>query len=140
MAQTFIIIFTIFFTILLSSSFTVAALRKRKQNNVSDTSTNNSFDFAFPKSANQPRKPPMIPRNTSVVVKDKFNPEIDLFKGKEVKRVGQGNRVTKPLWDGDENEDFHWHDKRRRRPDKLTTDKSHGGQRVAQIVSNEFNT
>ena len=43
-------------------------------------------------------------------------------------------------YDGDENEDFHWHDKRRRRSDKVEKNKSHGGQRVQQIVSNEFNT
>ena len=46
---------------------------------------------------------------------------ISHFLGKKINRAAQGNRVTQkqPLWDGDENDDFHWHDKRRRRPDKV---------------------
>ena len=96
-------------------SFTVALLRKRKQNNVSNSSTD-SYNFTFPKSDNTIRKPPMVPRNSAVLLKDKFNPEIDLFKGKEIKRTGKTKFDRPPMWDGDENEDFHWHDKRRRRP------------------------
>ena len=67
---------------------------------------------------------------------------ISHFLGKKINRAAQGNRVTQkqPLWDGDENDDFHWHDKRRRRPDKVDKQKGHGGQRVQEITSNEFNT
>ena len=59
----------------LSSTFTVAALRKKRQNNITSLGSSGSYDMSFtgPTGPIGERKPPMIPRNSSVLVKVCFD-------------------------------------------------------------------
>ena len=95
------------------------------------------------------------------MLSDPFNPENDLFKNARRQKttgnhvVNSDRVVTQKAWNGDPDEEFHWHDRRRRKRTETVSyaqnfwamriyltvifQRLENGQRLNEVITNEFN-
>ena len=121
LAGTFAAVFSVFFTALLSTVFAISFIRKRNQSSQISISSKTAVqdEPTINLEANFQRNRPFL-RRGDAMLSDPFNPENDLFKNARRQRTA-GNHVpndrvvTQKAWNGDPDEEFHWHDRRRRK-------------------------
>ena len=122
LAGTFAAVFSVFFTALLSTVFAISFIRKRNQSSQISISSKTGVQDE-PKinpEMNFQRNRPFL-RRGDAMLSDPFNPENDLFKNARRQKttgnhvVNNDRVVTQKAWNGDPDEEFHWHDRRRRK-------------------------
>ena len=122
LAGTFAAVFSVFFTALLSTVFAISFIRKRNQSSQISISSKTGVQDE-PKinpEMNFQRNRPFL-RRGDAMLSDPFNPENDLFKNARRQKttgnhvVNSDRVVTQKAWNGDPDEEFHWHDRRRRK-------------------------
>ena len=65
------------------------------------------------------------------MLSDPFNPENDLFKNAKRQKTTGNHVVTQKAWNGDPDEEFHWHDRRRRKRTETVSHACHSyGTRI----------
>ena len=116
LAGTFAAVFSVFFTALLSTVFAISFIRKRNQSSQISISSKTGVqdEPQINPEMNFQRNRPFL-RRGDAMLSDPFNPENDLFKNARRQKTTGNHVVTQKTWNGDPDEEFHWHDRRRRK-------------------------